>query len=147
MTHQAKKLSEAELFAFRDRLGLPIPDEKIPEAPYYHPGPNSPEVKYINERRAALGGPLPTRVVHPVTWSAPEAAADAEFAAGSAVPVSTTMAFAKLLRNLLRDPNIGQQIVPIVPDEARTFGMDPLFKQSGIYAPFGQRYELSLIHI
>jgi pyruvate dehydrogenase E1 component len=80
-------------------------------------------------------------VVHPVTWSAPEAAVDAEFAAGSSVPVSTTMAFAKLLRNLLRDPNIGQQIVPIVPDEARTFGMDPLFKQSGIYAPFGQRYE------
>jgi pyruvate dehydrogenase E1 component len=141
VTHQAKKLSEAELFAFRDRLGLPIPDEKIPEAPYYHPGPNSPEVKYINERRAALGGPLPTRIVHPVNWSAPEAAVDAEFAAGSAVPVSTTMAFAKLLRNLLRDPNIGQQIVPIVPDEARTFGMDPLFKQSGIYAPFGQRYE------
>ncbi len=141
VTHQAKKLSESELLAFRDRLGLPIPDEKIPEAPYYHPGPNSPEVKYISERRAALGGPLPSRVVHPVNWSAPETSADAEFATGSSVPVSTTMAFAKLLRNLLRDPKVGQYIVPIVPDEARTFGMDPLFKQSGIYAPFGQRYE------
>ena len=139
--HQAKKLSEAELFAFRDRLGLPIPDAKIPEAPYYHPGPKSPEVAYIAERRAALGGPLPSRVVHPVTWTAPLAAVDEEFAAGSTVPVSTTMAFAKLLRNLMRDPAVGKLVVPIVPDEARTFGMDPLFKQAGIYAPFGQRYE------
>jgi pyruvate dehydrogenase E1 component len=139
--HQAKKLSEVELLAFRDRLGLPIPDAKIPEAPYYHPGPKSPEVAYITERRAALGGPLPSRVVHPVTWTPPLAAVDDEFAAGSAVPVSTTMAFAKLLRNLMRDPALGKLIVPIVPDEARTFGMDPLFKQAGIYAPFGQRYE------
>ena len=100
VTHQAKKLSEQELFAFRDRLGLPIPDAKVPEAPYYHPGPKSPEVTYLQERRAALGGPLPSRVVHPVTWTAPEPAVDAEFAAGSSVPVSTTMAFAKLLRNL-----------------------------------------------
>ena len=139
--HQAKKLSEVELLAFRDRLGLPIPDAKIPEAPYYHPGPKSPEVAYITERRAALGGPLPSRVVHPVTWTPPLAAVDEEFAAGSAAPVSTTMAFAKLLRNLMRDPALGKLIVPIVPDEARTFGMDPLFKQAGIYAPFGQRYE------
>ena len=139
--HQAKKLSEVELLAFRDRLGLPIPDAKIPEAPYYHPGPKSPEVAYITERRAALGGPLPSRVVHPVTWTPPLAAVDDEFAAGSAAPVSTTMAFAKLLRNLMRDPALGKLIVPIVPDEARTFGMDPLFKQAGIYAPFGQRYE------
>ena len=139
--HQAKKLSEVELLAFRDRLGLPIPDAKIPEAPYYHPGPKSPEVAYITERRAALGGPLPSRVVHPVTWTPPLAAVDDEFAAGSTAPVSTTMAFAKLLRNLMRDPALGKLIVPIVPDEARTFGMDPLFKQAGIYAPFGQRYE------
>ena len=139
--HQAKKLSEVELLAFRDRLGLPIPDAKIPEAPYYHPGPKSPEVAYITERRAALGGPLPSRVVHPVTWTPPLAAVDDEFAAGSSAPVSTTMAFAKLLRNLMRDPALGKLIVPIVPDEARTFGMDPLFKQAGIYAPFGQRYE------
>ena len=96
---------------------------------------------YLQERRAALGGPLPSRVVHPVAWTAPEPAVDAEFAAGSSVPVSTTMAFAKLLRNLMRDPAIGKLVVPIVPDEARTFGMDPLFKQGGIYAPFGQRYE------
>jgi len=141
VTHQAKKLSEAELRAFRDRLDLPIPDEKIPEAPYYHPGPKSPEVAYIKERRAALGGPLPSRVVHPVNWTAPLPAVDEEFAAGSPAPVSTTMTFAKLLRNLMRDPALGKLIVPIVPDEARTFGMDPLFKQSGIYAPFGQRYE------
>ncbi|MEY4036517.1 MAG: hypothetical protein RL715_736 [Chloroflexota bacterium] len=105
--HQAKKLSEVELLAFRDRLGLPIPDAKIPEAPYYHPGPKSPEVAYITERRAALGGPLPSRVVHPVTWTPPLAAVDDEFAAGSSAPVSTTMAFAKLLRNLMRDPALG----------------------------------------
>jgi pyruvate dehydrogenase E1 component len=95
----------------------------------------------MNERRVALGGPLPARVVHPINWSPADAAVDAEFAAGSSAPVSTTMAFAKLLRNLMRDPALGKYIVPIVPDEARTFGMDPLFKQSGIYAPFGQRYE------
>ena len=141
ITHQAKKLSEAELRIFRDRLELPIPDEQLHDAPYYHPGPESEEVRYMVERRRALGGSLPRRVVHAAALPAPKADVDAEFASGSNVPVSTTMAFGRLLRNLIRDPGIGERIVPIVPDEARTFGLDPLFKEVGIYAAFGQRYE------
>ncbi len=141
ITHQAKKLSEAELRIFRDRLQLPIPDGRLAEAPYYHPGAKSPEVEYMLERRRALGGSLPKRHVRAEPLPAPAPAADAEFAAGSATPVSTTMAFAKLLRNLMRDPEIGRRIVPIIPDEARTFGMDPLFKEVGIYASAGQRYD------
>ncbi len=141
ITHQLKKLSEAELRVFRDRLELPIPDESLKDAPYYHPGPDSVEIEYLRERRNALGGPLPRRVVRSTAIPAPEPAVDAEFASGSEIPVSTTMAFSRLLRNLIREPQIGRQIVPIIPDEARTFGMDPLFKEVGIYAALGQRYE------
>jgi pyruvate dehydrogenase E1 component len=141
ITHQAKKLSEAELRIFRDRLELPIPDDQLKDAPYYHPGPNSEEVQYLNERRRALGGPLPKRTVHPVTLPAPKETFDAEFAAGSQTPVSTTMAFTRMLRNLIRDPELGPRIVPIIPDEARTFGMDPLFNEVGIYSATGQRYD------
>jgi pyruvate dehydrogenase E1 component len=140
ITHQAKKLSETELKVFRDRLELPIPDDQLKDAPYFHPGPDSEEVRYLNERRAALGGPLPRRVVRAQPLPVPEAAVDAEFASGSSTAVSTTMVFARILRNLIRDPNIGRRIVPIIPDEARTFGMDPLFKEVGIYAANGQRY-------
>src|SRR5512135_3358270 len=93
------------------------------------------------ERRRVLGGPLPRRVVRSAPLPAPEAAVDAEFASGSTMAVSTTMVFTRLLRNLMRDPQIGKRIVPIIPDEARTFGMDPLFKEVGIYAALGQRYE------
>jgi len=141
ITHQLKKLSENELRVFRDRLQLPIPDEQLKDAPYYHPGPGSLEVEYLLERRRALGGPLPRRVVRAAPLPAPEPSVDAEFAAGSEIPVSTTMAFARLLRNLLREPVLGRQVVPIIPDEARTFGMDPLFKEVGIYSALGQRYE------
>jgi pyruvate dehydrogenase E1 component len=141
ITHQAKKLSEAELRVFRDRLELPIPDGKLHDAPYYHPGPDSEEVQYMLERRRALGGPLPQRLVRSAPLPAPRPEVDAEFAAGSEMAVSTTMAFGRLLRNLIRDPEIGRRIVPIVPDEARTFGLDPLFKEVGIYASGGQRYE------
>ena len=141
ITHQAKKLSEAELRVFRDRLELPIPDSTLKEAPYYHPGADSDEIRYLVERRRALGGPLPRRTVRSEPLPAPAAAVDAEFAAGSATPVSTTMVFARILRNLIRDPKLGSRIVPIIPDEARTFGMDPLFKEVGIYAALGQRYE------
>ena len=142
ITHQAKKLSEAELRIFRDRLELPIPDDRLKEAPYYHPGADAPEIEYLLERRRALGGPLPRRVVIPRELDLPGDAAFAEFAAGSGgQAVSTTMAFAKLLRNLIRDRSIGRRVVPIVPDEARTFGMDPLFKEVGIYAARGQLYE------
>ncbi len=141
ITHQAKKLSEAELRIFRDRLELPIPDDQLKDAPYYHPGPDSEEVQYLKERRRALGGPLPRRTVQRIELPAPKATFDAEFAAGSPTPVSTTMAFTRMLRNLIRDPELGPRIVPIIPDEARTFGMDPLFNEVGIYSATGQRYD------
>jgi pyruvate dehydrogenase E1 component len=141
ITHQAKKLSEAELKIFRDRLELPIPDAELKDAPYYHPGEDSEEVRYLRERRAALGGSLPKRVDRAKLFTAVAPGVDAEFAAGSTTPVSTTMVFARILRNLIRDPELGPRIVPIVPDEARTFGLDPLFKEVGIYAALGQRYE------
>jgi pyruvate dehydrogenase E1 component len=141
ITHQAKKLSENELRVFRDRLQLPIPDDKLKDAPYYHPGPNSEEVEYLNERRKALGGPIPKRVVRAKPLPAPAPPVDEEFAAGSATAVSTTMVFARILRNLIRDKELGPRIVPIIPDEARTFGMDPLFKEVGIYTALGQRYD------
>ncbi len=141
ITHQAKKLSEQELRVFRDRLELPIPDAKLKDAPYYHPGRKSEEVEYLIERRRQLGGSLPRRVVRAKLFSGLNPAVDAEFAAGSTTPVSTTMVFARLLRNLIRDPELGSRIVPIIPDEARTFGLDPLFKEVGIYAALGQRYE------
>ncbi len=141
ITHQAKKLSEQELRIFRDRLELPIPDERLKDAPYYHPGPDSEEVQYLKERRRLLGGELPKRVVRSAALPAPKATFDAEFAAGSSTPVSTTMAYTRMLRNLIRDPDLGPRIVPIIPDEARTFGMDPLFNEVGIYASGGQRYD------
>ncbi len=140
ITHQAKKLSEQELKIFRDRLELPIPDDKLHDAPYYHPGPKSEEVQYLIERRRALGGPLPRRVVHPSAMPALKPTFDAEFDAGSTTAASTTMAFTRMLRNLLRDKEIGPHVVPIIPDEARTFGMDPLFNEVGSYSAAGQRY-------
>jgi pyruvate dehydrogenase E1 component len=141
VTHQTKKMSEAELRIFRDRLELPIPDAKLGEAPYYHPGADSDEVQYLLERRRALGGSLPKRIVRSKPLAAPRAEVTSEFATGSTMAVSTTMVFTRLLRNLLRDPDLGKRIVPIIPDEARTFGMDPLFKEVGIYSALGQRYE------
>jgi pyruvate dehydrogenase E1 component len=141
ITHQAKKLSEAELKIFRDRIQLPIPDSKIKDAPYYHPGPDSEEVQYLRERRRALGGEIPKRIVRSKPLAKPADTFDKEFAAGSDTAVSTTMVFTRVLRNLLRDKELGSRIVPIIPDEARTFGMDPLFKEVGIYAALGQRYE------
>src|SRR5918994_542762 len=141
ITHQAKKLSEKELQVFRDRLQLPIPDTELKDAPYYHPGSKSEEVEYLRERRAALGGEIPKRIVRAGPLPAPSQEVDKEFAAGSQTAVSTTMVFARILRNLIRDKELGARIVPIIPDEARPFGMDPLFKEVGIYAALGQRYE------
>jgi pyruvate dehydrogenase E1 component len=140
-THQAKKMREDELRVFRDRLELPIRDEELKEYPYFHPGSGSEEVEYMIERRATLGGSVPRRVVRAAPLPAPVPQVDQEFDGGSTTAVSTTMVFTRLLRNLLRDPEIGKRIVPIVPDEARTFGLDPLFKEVGIYAAHGQRYE------
>ena len=140
VTHQAKKLTTDELKIFRDRLELDIPDEKLKDAPYYHPGPKSPEIEYMLDRRRALGGSLPRRIVRPRPLPAPAPAAFEELFAGSERPASTTMAFSRLIRNLVRDKQIGRRVVPIIPDEARTFGMDPLFKEVGIYNPLGQQY-------
>jgi pyruvate dehydrogenase E1 component len=143
-THQIKKIGEAELKAFRDTLELPIADKQLSEAepPYYHPGPKSDEVDYLLARRRALGGLLPRRIVRAKPLAEPADSAFAEFLKGSGNrAASTTMAFAGILRNLLRDKAIGRRVVPIIPDEARTFGMDALFSEVKIYAPFGQLYE------
>ena len=140
VTHQSKKLTVDELRIFRDRLQLPIPDDQLADAPYYHPGMDSPEIRYMLERRAALGGTLPRRRVDSQPLPAPGDAVFVDVFAGAERPASTTMAFGRLLRNLVRDPELGRRVVPIIPDEARTFGMDPLFKELGIYNPLGQRY-------
>ena len=143
ISHQMKKLNLEELRKFRDTLELPIPDRKLADAPYYHPGAGSAEIKYLLGRREALGGCLPKRVVHAKPLPRVADKAFAEFFSGTREDqaVSTTMAFAKLLRNLIRDPGIGRRVVPIIPDEARTFGMEVLFREIGIYASFGQKYE------
>ena len=143
MTHQMKKLNLEELRKFRDRLELPIHDRKLADAPYFHPGAQSPEVHYLLERRQVLGGCLPKRVVRAKPLPRAQEKAFTEFFSGTREDqaVSTTMAFAKLLRNLIRDPGVGRRVVPIIPDEARTFGMEVLFREIGIYASSGQKYE------
>ena len=142
VTHQLKKMTVEQLKSFRDRLQLPIPDAKLADMPYYHPGPDSPEARYALERRAALGGLLPSRRVSPKqSMPIPGKELYEEFTTGSKSPVSTTMAFVRLLTRLLKDPQIGRRVVPIIPDEARTFGMEPLFRQVGIYSAQGQLYE------
>jgi pyruvate dehydrogenase E1 component len=144
VTHQMKSLSRKELMAFRDRLQLPIPDSRLEEhPPYYRPGPDCEEIRYLLERRRALGGCLPKRIVRPASIPLPTEDVFAEFESGtkSGQEVSTTMAFVRLLRGLLRTPDFGPRVVPIVPDEARTFGMEGLFREFRIYSPFGQRYE------
>ena len=143
-THQMKKLTHQELKDFRDRLYLPIPDEALTAElpPYYHPGEDSDEIQYMRERRAALGGYLPKRVIRgkPLTLPGPEAYTELKHGSGKQ-PVATTMAFVRLLKDLMKDPGIGARFVPIIPDEARTFGMDSLFPTAKIYSPHGQRYE------
>jgi pyruvate dehydrogenase E1 component len=143
VTHQKKKLEAIELKRFRDVLELPVPDDKIAEAPFYHPGPSSEEVEYMIERRRALGGPLPQRRTQTqVTVELPKEDLYTEFHAGMKTgEASTTMVFTRLLSKLLRDKSIGRRIVPIIPDEGRTFGMDALFAQVGIYSSQGQLYE------
>jgi pyruvate dehydrogenase E1 component len=143
-THQIKKMTKAQLTALRDRLFLheELPDDALDAdlPPYYRPPEGSPAFEYLMARRRVLQGSLPKRVVSAKPLPAPSSPFT-EFLEGSRnQAVSTTMAFARLLRNLLRDPQIGQRVVPIVPDEARTFGLDALFKEFNIYASAGQRY-------
>jgi pyruvate dehydrogenase E1 component len=141
ISHQQKKLNEKELREFRARFGVPISDEEIAEAPFYRPPPDSPETKYLLARRKALGGFLPERKVRAAPLTTPKLSEFNEFLKGSSTPASTTMAFVRLLVGLLRNKTLGKHIVPIIPDEARTFGMDPLFREFGIYSSKGQLYE------
>jgi len=141
-THQQKKMGEEALRAFRDRFNIPIPDEKIAEAPFYRPADNSKEVRYLLERRKALGGFLPSRRRTATPVQAPGIEAfETQLKGSGEHEMSTTMAFVRILTQLVRDRHIGKFIVPIVPDEARTFGMEGLFRQIGIYSSVGQLYE------
>ncbi|HET6859519.1 MAG TPA: pyruvate dehydrogenase (acetyl-transferring), homodimeric type [Streptomyces sp.] len=142
--HQMKKLSGKEFRTMRDLLDLPIPDAKLDEdlVPYGHPGADSPEVRYLQERRAALGGPAPARKVHPVALPEPSEKAFKAVLKGSGTQeMATTMAFVRLMKDLMREKETGKRWVPIVPDEARTFGMESLFPSAGIYSPLGQTYD------
>jgi pyruvate dehydrogenase E1 component len=142
ITHQQKKLNEDELAEFRTRFGIPISDEDVAEAPFYKPADDSRELSYLRKRRQALGSYLPARMVHYPPLKAPKLELFKEFFQGSGEgEFSTTMAFVGLLRRLMNYKEIGKHIVPIIPDEARTFGMDALFKQYGIYSNVGQLYE------
>ncbi|MEU4602031.1 pyruvate dehydrogenase (acetyl-transferring), homodimeric type [Kribbella sp. NPDC023972] len=144
-THQMKKLTSDDLKAFRDRLYLPIEDKDLEDAynpPYFHPGKDSPEYQYMMERRQQLGGSLPERRVTPKTsLKLPGDDVYKPLSKGSNAPVATTMALVRLFRDLMKDSEIGHRIVPIAPDEYRTFGMDSMFPTAKIYSPQGQQYE------
>ena len=142
ITHQQKKLNEQDLRTFRTRFGIPISDDEIADAPFYRPPDDSPELQYLREKRKALGGFMPTRAVRVEPLNTPIDPLFEEFAQGTeGRKASTTMVFVRILAKLLRDKEIGDLIVPIVPDEARTFGMEALFRQVGIYSHVGQKYE------
>ncbi len=141
ITHAKKKMGEEALKAFRDRFNIPIPDEQLNDTPFYKPAADSPEMKYLQERREALGGYLPVRNADTPRLEVPpldffkvmlEGSGDRE--------MSTTMAFVRILTILIRDKQVGKRVVPIVPDEARTFGMEGMFRQLGIYSSVGQLY-------
>jgi pyruvate dehydrogenase E1 component len=142
ITHQQKKLNERELREFRTRFDIPLPDEEVVETPFYRPPLDSAETQYLLERRKQLRGFVPERKIRAAALKVPDAAEYGEFLKGSAEhAMSTTMATVRILTKLLRHEEIGRRIVPIIPDEARTFGMDSLFRQIGIYSPKGQLYE------
>jgi pyruvate dehydrogenase E1 component len=142
ITHQQKKMNEEELKAFRTRFSIPVSDAEIAQAPFYRPPEDSPEIRYLRERRAELGGYLPKRSVQCPPLKAELDELFDEFSKGTDDrKASTTMVFVRMLSKLLRDPEIGELVVPIVPDEARTFGMEALFRQVGIYSHVGQLYE------
>jgi pyruvate dehydrogenase E1 component len=142
VTHQQKKLNEDELREFRTRFDIPVTDQQCTEVPFYRPPDDSEEIRYLRARRQELGGYVPQRRVRAKPIAANLEESFKEFSAGSdGREISTTMAFVAILRKLLRDPELGKLIVPIVPDEARTFGMESLFRTVGIYSSVGQRYE------
>jgi pyruvate dehydrogenase E1 component len=141
ISHQQKKMNEKELREFRERFRIPINDDIIAETPFYRPAPDSVETKYLLERRQALGGFLPARKVTSTVLDVPKLDCFAEFLKGSNSEISTTTAFGNVLRILLRQKSISRNIVPIIPDEARTFGLDAFFREIGIYSSKGQLYE------
>ena len=142
VAHKRKSLEEEELKAYRDRFDLPISDEKIADAPFFRPEEDSEELTYLLERRKQLGGFLPQRTPSAEALAEPDDKAFAEYLKGAGDrEVATTMVMVQLMSKLMKDKNIGQYVVPIVPDESRTFGMDALFRKFGIYSHIGQRYE------
>ena len=142
ITHNQKKLNEEELLYFRDRFNVPLSDDEATQAPFYRFSDDSNEYKYFSEKRKKLGGPLPFRVDKPTHLSVPDISIFQEMLDGTGDrEISTTMSYVRLLTLLAKDKTIGKHIVPIIPDEARTFGMDPLFRQLGIYASAGQLYD------
>ena len=142
ITHQQKKLNEDELREFRTRFNIPISDKEVAEAPFYRPPEDSEEMRYLRQRREALGGYVPTRRQKSAPLKTPPKELFEEFYKGTdGREVSSTMAYVRILSKLLKDKDIGKLIVPIIPDEARTFGMEALFRQHGIYSSVGQLYE------
>jgi pyruvate dehydrogenase E1 component len=141
ISHQQKKMNEKELREFRGRFNIPISDDVIADMPFFRPAPDSVETKYLLEKRKALGGFVPARIVKPVTLDVPKLDHFSELVKGSAREASTTMAFGRLLSLMLQHKGLNKHLVPIIPDEARTFGLDTLFREIGIYSPKGQLYE------
>jgi len=141
-THQQKKLDDGSIRAFRDRFKIPLADDQLADVPYYRPADDSPEMQYMQERRKALGGPLPQRRRDAPHLQVPDLQLfESMLKSSEDRDMSTTMAFVRILTLLLRDNKVGRYVVPIVPDEARTFGMDSLFRQYRIYSSVGQLYE------
>ncbi|MFA7241558.1 MAG: pyruvate dehydrogenase (acetyl-transferring), homodimeric type [Sulfuricellaceae bacterium] len=142
VTHQAKKMSDESLKAFRDRFNIPVPDDQLHDVPFYKPAEDSPEIQYLRERRKALGGYLPLRRNRAASLDVPPLSDfEAQLHGAGEREISTTMAFVRILSTLVKDKVIGKHIVPIVPDEARTFGMEGMFRQLGIYSSVGQLYQ------
>jgi len=141
ITHQQKKMGTASIRAFRDRFSVPIPDDKLEDVPFYKPPEDSPEMKYLRERIAAMGGSLPSRKRKVEPLEVPALSAfEAQLKSSEEREFSTTMAFVRILNTIIRDKKIGKRVVPIVPDESRTFGMEGMFRQLGIYSHVGQLY-------
>jgi len=140
-THSVKKLDIDSLRGFRDRFGIPVPDDQLQNVPYYRPPEDSPELEYMRRRRASLGGSLPARKADFTAMKVPELSAfKKQLESSGEREISTTMAFVRVLSTLIKDKTIGSSVVPIVPDEARTFGMEGMFRQLGIYTSEGQKY-------
>ncbi|MCC7549801.1 MAG: pyruvate dehydrogenase (acetyl-transferring), homodimeric type [Burkholderiales bacterium] len=141
ITHQQKKMGTTSIKAFRDRFNIPIPDDRLEEIPFYKPAEDSPEMKYLRSRLDALGGLVPQRRTRAASLQVPPLSVFEPLLASSGErEISTTMAFVRMLNTLVKDKNIGKQVVPIVPDESRTFGMEGMFRQLGIYSSVGQLY-------